>query len=63
MYRLSNKLWLQRLASAELRTRTIENFKEMLRLRQGIERCVDRLKSSLEEEITRLDDADRSHET
>jgi hypothetical protein len=69
MSRFSNKLWLQRLVNAELRTKTIGNFKELLRQRQEIESRIDILKSSLEKEFTlcdetadRLDDVNKLHE-
>ena len=69
MSRFSNKLWLQRLVNAELCTKTIGNFKELLRQHQEIESRIDILKSSLEKEFTlcdetadRLDDVNKSHE-
>jgi len=64
----SNQPELQRLASADLRTRTINKFKEVSRQCQEIEECVESFKSRLEdwsqrciEEADRLDNLGGSH--
>jgi len=69
MHRPPGKLRLQRLAGAELRARTIKNFREMLQQVQEIQRRTNMLKLFLEDEIRRcdekagsLDDIDSSYE-
>ena len=60
---------MQRLVSAELRARTIKNFKEVLQQQQDIERCIEFLKLYLEDEsqccdekADCLENLDSSHE-
>ena len=64
-YKPSNQPGLQRIAGAELRTKTIANFKEGLRQRREIESLIGSLRSFLEnesqccnEEADRLDHLD-----
>jgi len=49
-YRHSNKLGLQKLAAADLHTRTLNNFKEVLQQYQEIASCIESLKLFLERE-------------
>ncbi len=49
-YGPSNRPGPQRLAGAELRARTIRNFKEAMRQHQEIEMCIDMIALFLEEE-------------
>ena len=59
-HRPSNQPGLQRIASAELRSKTITSFKEVMRQRQEIESRIGSLKSFLENEFQRCDEeADR----
>ena len=60
IYKPFNQPGLQRLAGADLRTRTLNNFKEVLRQRQEIESRVEALKLSLEHASQHYDEiADR----
>ncbi len=68
LYSPSNQLGLQRLASADLRARTINNFKEVSHQHEEIENCAESLKLFLEgkydryiEEADHLDNLDDSH--
>lgn len=63
-YEPSNQLALQRLAGADIRARTINNFKEVLQQRQAIESRVEAVKLFMEVEIERMaeDDDCSSHE-
>ena len=54
-YRNSNKLGLQKLAAEDLRTRTLNNFKEVLRQRQEIESRIESLKLFLARESEHYD--------
>jgi hypothetical protein len=56
MQRPPCKPGLQRLAGAELRSRTIKNFKETLQQVKEIESRVEIFKSFLEDEIQRSDE-------
>jgi len=64
----SNQPGIQRLAGAELRARTIKNFKEASQQHRNIEDRIELLKSILEEEyhsnmnVDILDNVDSSHE-
>ena len=65
IYRPFNKPTAKRLATAELRSKIISNFKEVLRQRLEIESHIESLKSFLEvdyqrciEEADRMDDLD-----
>jgi len=55
-YRHSNKLGLQKLAAADLRTRTLNNFKEVLWQHQEIESRIESLKSFLGHESKHYDE-------
>ena len=55
-YRHSNKLGLQKLAAADLCTRTLNNFKEVLRQHQEIESRIESLKSFLGRESKHYDE-------
>jgi hypothetical protein len=48
IYMSSNKLWPQRLASAELCAKMIKNFKEALQQQKDIESCLELLKLILQ---------------
>ena len=68
-YRPSNQPGFQRIAGADLRSKTITSFKEVLRQRREIESRIGSLKSFLEnesqcceEEADRLDHLDGSRE-
>jgi hypothetical protein len=56
MHRPPGKLGLQRLAGADLRARTIRNFREMLQQVQEIQRRTTMLKLFLEDEIQLCDE-------